>query len=356
MENALTNAVFVSYRRESAAGEARALFNDLVRLLGKPSVFMDVDSIALGHDFRNALQETLSSCDLMLVLIDRDWADARDDQGRMRLSDPYDFVRLEIETALKRDIVVTPVLVRGGRMPNAEQLPEEIRNLVYRNAFELSHSRWGSDFQEMVRRLGLNGAGADQATEPIGHASVAASVRSDANSWRVWGMISAAVLVTLLIVALGGLWFHNQTTQPQLSSLPVKPGKVTTLRVSDYVGGWTNADRNTRSITWISVREEGNGLVMQVWGRCHPTDCDWGSTQAAPFSHSVAQPATAGPVDSLVAHFATSFADRRVSLHVTSSGELSSVVDTHFTDTSGRADYETTDRFVRAKTSLPDGN
>src|ERR1700745_3848211 len=147
--------VFISYRREITAGEARALFNELLGKLGKNSVFMDVDSIALGRDFRGALQKTLESCDLML-LIGQDLADVKDEEGRSRLHNPGDFVRLEIEAALKRDIVVTPILVQGAHMPAPEQLPAEIRDLVYRNGFELSHNRWESDFAEMTRRLNLD--------------------------------------------------------------------------------------------------------------------------------------------------------------------------------------------------------
>ena len=94
------STVFISYRRENTAGEARALFNDLISRLGEGSVFMDVDSIALGRDFRSVLQETTASCDVMLVLIGRNWADARDDGGRIRLESPTDYVRLEIELAL----------------------------------------------------------------------------------------------------------------------------------------------------------------------------------------------------------------------------------------------------------------
>ena len=71
------STVFISYRREITAGEARALFNELLGKLGKNSVFMDVDSIALGRDFRGALQKTLESCDLMLVLIGKDWAELK---------------------------------------------------------------------------------------------------------------------------------------------------------------------------------------------------------------------------------------------------------------------------------------
>lgn len=128
---------------------------------------MDVDSIALGRDFRSVLQETTASCDVMLVLIGRNWADARDEGGRVRLANPADYVRLEIELALKRDIAVTPVLVQGAHMPAAEDLPAEIRNLAYRNGFELSHSRWESDVGEMVRRLDLQGRANGHHLKPV---------------------------------------------------------------------------------------------------------------------------------------------------------------------------------------------
>src|ERR1700730_19368052 len=100
------STVFISYRREITAGEARALFNELLGKLGKNSVFIDVDSIALGRDFRGALQKTLESCDLMLVLIGRDWADVKDEEGRSRLHNPGDFLRLGVEGELQRRCMV----------------------------------------------------------------------------------------------------------------------------------------------------------------------------------------------------------------------------------------------------------
>ena len=147
--------VFVSYRREETAGEARALYNELSTKLGKDSVFMDVDNIALGRDFREILQEHLASCDLLLVMVGRGWLDIKNAAGKIRLEEPSDFVRLEIESALKRDIPVTPVLVQGAQMPTVNQLPGAIRDFAYRNGFELSHSRWESDVAEMCKRLGL---------------------------------------------------------------------------------------------------------------------------------------------------------------------------------------------------------
>ena len=92
----------------------------------------------------------------MLALIGRNWIDVKHDSGERRLDDAGDFVRLEIETALRRNIAVTPVLVQGASMPAAHRLPESIRDFAYRNGFELSHNRWESDVREMLRRLDLD--------------------------------------------------------------------------------------------------------------------------------------------------------------------------------------------------------
>jgi hypothetical protein len=197
--------VFISYRREETAGEARALFNDLLELLGERSVFMDVDNIALGRDFRQVLQDRLASCDLMLVLIGRGWVDAKNEAGQRRLEDANDFVRLEISAALKRNIPVTPILVQGARIPAVERLPDDLKDLTYRNGFELSHTRWESDVREMVRRLGLDtGAPAlvDRAgkappevsrTESVGIGSGTSIPSQAARRW--WTAVLAGALV-----------------------------------------------------------------------------------------------------------------------------------------------------------------
>jgi hypothetical protein len=185
-------AFFISYRRGDSEGQARALSIQLAEIIGKDSVFMDVDSIALGSDFRAVLHERLASCDLMLALIGPGWLDAKDASGSRRLESPTDYVRQEIEAALKRNIPVTPVLLQGATMPAPERLPEDIRDLVYRNSFELSHSRWESDVNEMFKRLGLRRA------ENVANAPVPA-----ATSRRKY-MIAAGGLVVLALVA--GMW------------------------------------------------------------------------------------------------------------------------------------------------------
>ena len=205
--------VFISYRREETAGEARALYNDLVARIGKGSVFMDVDNIALGRDFRQVLQESLASCELMLVLIGREWVDLKNQSGCRRLEDRGDFIRLEIGAALKRNIPVTPVLLQGAHIPTSEQLPEDLKDLSYRNGFELNHNRWDSDVQEMIRRLGLSKQPEADASNRIG--SPVTEI-----GWKTLGdkLIKAKVRFGILAfaIALIGvvLYLRNPSVQP----------------------------------------------------------------------------------------------------------------------------------------------
>jgi len=114
---------------------------------------MDVNAIQPGRDFRKAIDESILKCSVLLAVVGRDWLESKNASGQRRLDDESDFVRLEIASALQRDIPVVPVLVRGARMPSADQLPAELRELAYRNAVELTHARWKSDVRVLIQAL-----------------------------------------------------------------------------------------------------------------------------------------------------------------------------------------------------------
>jgi len=146
-------SIFLSYRREDSEGQAGRLYDDLVAVFGSDSVFMDVAAIQPGRDFRKSIDQSLNSCGVFLSLIGKSWLTAKDTSGQRRLDDPADFVRIETGAALKRDIPVVPVLVQGALAPKPDQLPDDLKELAFRNAVELTHPRWDSDIQVLIKAL-----------------------------------------------------------------------------------------------------------------------------------------------------------------------------------------------------------
>lgn len=147
------HSIFISYRRDDSEGEAGRLSDDLTENFSENSVFMDVDAIQPGRDFRKAIDESIDKCSVLLAILGPGWLESKNALGQKRLEDESDFVRLEIAAALRRDIPVVPVLVRSAKMPKAEQLTQDLRELAYRNAVELTHARWKSDLQLLIRAL-----------------------------------------------------------------------------------------------------------------------------------------------------------------------------------------------------------
>ena len=147
------SAIFISYRREDAEGHAGRLFEALVKHFGEGSVYMDVETIEPGRDYRKIIDSNVADCGAVLAIIGKRWLDAKNEHGQRRIEDPTDFVRIETISALRRDIPVIPVLVHNAKMPQADQLPAELEELAYRNLVELTHARWSSDVKVLIKAL-----------------------------------------------------------------------------------------------------------------------------------------------------------------------------------------------------------
>ena len=143
-------SIFISYRRSDSADITGRIYDRLVDEYGRDSIFKDVDSIPLGTDFKEYLDRKVSECSFFLAIIGDHWLDAKDDSGTKRLDDPQDFVRVEIESALEQGLPVIPLLVRGAKMPEAEDLPEGLKRLVYKNGIPI---RPDPDFHRDMDRL-----------------------------------------------------------------------------------------------------------------------------------------------------------------------------------------------------------
>jgi len=198
---------------------------------------MDVAAIEVGRDFRKAIDDSVATCGVLLAIIGKEWIDAKNEAGQRRLEDPSDFVRLETASALKRDIPVIPVLVHGARMPRADQLPDDLKELAYRNGVELTHARWNSDVQLLIKALRPHVEEAKSAplspstTVPAAAAEIKAPVRVETKVPEVavetsptppkkhLGLILGAVAAVLVVAAIVAYMTlgPKQVTVPDLS-------------------------------------------------------------------------------------------------------------------------------------------
>ncbi len=149
----MSGGVFICYRREESAFAARAIHDRVVQRLEREDVFLDVDNIDLGVDWFNVLTDRVGACDALVAIIGRNWASSADKDNRRRIDDPDDFVRIEIEAALKRDVRVIPVLVDGAGMPKTGELPDSLKGLARRQGIEVSPTRFDADVEKLTRAL-----------------------------------------------------------------------------------------------------------------------------------------------------------------------------------------------------------
>src|SRR4051812_8751027 len=143
--------IFISYRRNETDFPASWLYERLAAHFGPDYVFKDVDSIELGDDFTEVIANAVGACDVLLVLIGAQWLAITDEAGRRRLENSDDFVRLEIEAALQRNVRIIPILVGRVRMPQVHELPASLGKLVRRQALELDPNRFEVDTRRLVR-------------------------------------------------------------------------------------------------------------------------------------------------------------------------------------------------------------
>ena len=138
--------IFISYRRADSQSDTARIYERLDAQFPKDSIFRDIDGIRAGVDFRRVLADAVGSCHVLLAVIGPTWAR----EHGQRLADPNDFVRLEIENALRFNVLVIPVLVGNANMPAPTELPPPIQQLCYQNAVKV---RPDPDFHPDMDRL-----------------------------------------------------------------------------------------------------------------------------------------------------------------------------------------------------------
>src|SRR5262245_46719259 len=144
--------VFISYRRDDSSGYAHAIHTRLLQHFSKDQVFMDVDTMKPGVDFVRAIEKAVGECDVLVALIGKRWTGG-ESGGTSRFENTKDYVRLEVSTALARDILVIPVLVDGMTMPDEDRLPTPVQPIARRNAIEISNTRFSYDVDQLINAV-----------------------------------------------------------------------------------------------------------------------------------------------------------------------------------------------------------
>ena len=128
--------IFLNYRTDDEPFGVQLLDRELSAQFGDDVVFLASKSIELGDDWERRMLAAVGESDAVLVIMGRNWLDARDDHNRRRLDDPADVVRREILAGLDQGKRVIPVRLAVPRL-DADSLPEALRALAARQDIEI---------------------------------------------------------------------------------------------------------------------------------------------------------------------------------------------------------------------------
>ncbi len=144
-------SIFICYRREDSADVTGRIYDRLVDHFGPERVFIDVEAIRLGYDFRSEIDQTIKVCSIVIVVIGDEWLAQVD--GKRRIDDENDRVRIEIEAALRREIPIIPVLTRGASHPPKAMLPASLEGLAYRHGTSIRHEHFRGDVDSLISQM-----------------------------------------------------------------------------------------------------------------------------------------------------------------------------------------------------------
>lgn len=235
--------VFISYRRADSQTITGRIYDRLLQAFDRNDVFKDVDIIPPGSDFPTELRMAVQSCKVQLVIIGPQWASIVGRDGRQRLADPEDFVRQEVEMALRRsDATVIPVLVQGAEIPSAELLPEGLLQKIPRlNAIEI---RDDPDFHRDMDRLirHLNRTMTAQEVEDSDSQRVEPAPRR--RGWVSWLIAIVAIIMMGGVLALANgpmrdRLFTTSTPHP-LTEIAINNANATMLAQTATAASWTD--------------------------------------------------------------------------------------------------------------------
>lgn len=157
----MTGLAFFSHRQVDTGMTAQALYHSLRERFGTGQLFMDLNSIEAGSEYRDRILGQLEKATVVVALIGSKWLTAADEDGRRRIDNPDDLLRHELAHTLKSGKPLLPVILgKETRIPRASALPEDLRELPFQQVVRLSLDlpEWPNEIRKLseeLRRLGL---------------------------------------------------------------------------------------------------------------------------------------------------------------------------------------------------------
>ncbi len=266
------STIFINYRRDDSGTDALLLSKELAGKIGDCDIFIDVRNIPAGRNFVQELQDRVATCDVLLAVMGPDWLDICDDQGKRRLEDPEDHVRVEIAAALGREIPVIPILINDTKMPRRELLPSDLRTLLKQNARRLRHDTYDADFSQLLAELKQLVEKAQKAAKQRAREErKAASARlarmpediPEALKECLWGSFAGVVVGSILYTALGWLISTNSASETRLAAaIPVlASATILTLLANKKLFEWPMF----RAATLVGYFSAGILAMLHAW-------------------------------------------------------------------------------------------
>jgi hypothetical protein len=209
----MISGIFISYRRSDSKSDARSICQHLEKAFSKRKVFIDVDSIRPSDNFQSVLKNELKKCNIMVVVIGPRWLELLRSSGPTDSETSPDYARLEVASALERKLPIFPVLVDGATMPEAKDLPDDLKPLAFRQAFSVRHDSFPRDMRGLEQEL-----------------------RRSVPTRRIWKV--AAVVSGLFIISSGAMSYYIWRSPVVLETAYSKVGNFACFGDAEYPDSW----------------------------------------------------------------------------------------------------------------------
>jgi hypothetical protein len=173
---------------------------------------IDVDSIRPGENYQSVLKDDLEKCNTMVVVIGPRWLELLRPSGPTDSETSHDYVRLEVASALERKVPIFPVLVDGATMPEAKDLPDDLKPLAFRQAFSIRHDSFPRDMWGLEQEL-----------------------RRSVPTRAIW---KVAVISGLFIISLGAISYYVWWSPPTSAKIYSKSGNFACFGEAEYPNSW----------------------------------------------------------------------------------------------------------------------